>query len=165
MSAPDEGGAGRLEVGRTTKAHGLKGEVLVVLASDRTDRLAPGSVLYLDDIAHEVAGAHRHQDRWRVRFVGVDDRNAAEALRGTTVTADPLPSDDGEIWVHEVIGAEVGLPDGTVVGTVAEVQANPAHDLLVLDDGTLVPEVFVTDSAGLPERLVIDPPEGLLDLG
>lgn len=165
MSEIADGPGPRLEVGRTTKAHGLKGEVLLVLASDRTDRLDPGSVLYLDDEAHEVVTAHRHQDRWRVRFAGVDDRTAAEALRGRVVTADPLPSDDGEIWVHEVIGAEVALADGSVVGTVAEVQANPAHDLLVLDDGTLVPEVFVTDASGLPERVVIDPPEGLLDLG
>ena len=54
------------------------------------------------------------------------------------------------------------LADGTAVGTVDEVQANPAADLLVLDSGALVPVVFVTEHARRP--LTIDPPEGLLDL-
>jgi ribosomal 30S subunit maturation factor RimM len=51
---------------------------------------------------------------------------------------------------------------GNVLGRVAEVQANPAHDILVLDDGTLVPFVFVVEQ----ERgvLVVDPPDGLLDV-
>ena len=57
----------------------------------------------------------------------------------------------------------MALPDGTEVGRVASVQDNPAHELLVLDSGALVPVVFVTDASGLPERVVIDPPEGLLD--
>ena len=40
--------------------------------------------------------------------------------------------------------------------------ANPAHDLLELDSGALVPVVFITAAA--PGRLTIDPPEGLFDL-
>jgi 16S rRNA processing protein RimM len=64
--------------------------------------------------------------------------------------------------VHELVGASVRLPDGTEVGTVAEVEANPASDLLVLDSGTLVPVVFITGQE--PGQVTIDPPEGLLDL-
>jgi 16S rRNA processing protein RimM len=64
--------------------------------------------------------------------------------------------------VHELIGATAVLVDGTEVGTVDGVEANPASDLLVLDSGALVPVVFVT--AHEPGRVTIDPPEGLLDL-
>ena len=51
---------------------------------------------------------------------------------------------------------------GNTLGRVAEVQANPAHDILVLDDGVLVPMVFVVDRQ--PGVLVVDPPDGLLDV-
>jgi len=101
-----------------------------------------------------------------VQFEGLLDRNAAEAWRGTLLRAEasdePLGDDDDGIWVHELIGAAVHLPDGTEVGTVVEVQANPASDLLVLDSGALVPVVFVTAHA--PGTVTIDPPEGLLEI-
>ena len=63
--------------------------------------------------------------------------------------------------MHELVGAQVLLADGTAVGTVVEVEANPASDLLVLDDGALVPVVFITAQA--PGRVTIDPPDGLLE--
>ena len=56
----------------------------------------------------------------------------------------------------------VAVMDATSRGQVVAVLSNPANDLLELDDGTLVPEVFVTDASGLPGHLVVDPPEGLL---
>lgn len=160
MSEP----APRLEVGRVDRAHGLRGEVVVSLTTDRDERVGPGAKLWVGPTVREVVASRPHQGRWIVAFADVEDRNAADALRGETLTAEPLDTDDGTMWVHELVGAEVLLADGTVVGTVAEVHDNPAHDLLVLDGGTLVPAVFVTDSSGLPERVVIDPPEGLLDL-
>ncbi len=145
------------------KAHGLKGDVSVSLSTDRVERVAPGSRLFVGDAEHEVArSTHQPPDRWIVGFAGVGDRTAAEALRGAVLSADPLDADEGEMWVHELVGAAVVLPDGRAVGVVEAVQDNPAHELLVLDTGDLVPVVFVTDAAGLPERVVIDPPEGLL---
>ncbi len=153
----------RLEVGRVHKAHGLKGDVSVSLTTDRRERVEPGSRLFVDDVEREVVrSAHQPPDRWIVGFAGVADRTAAEALRGAVLTAEPLAAEDDELWVHELVGAAVALTDGTVVGVVESVQDNPAHDLLVLDTGDLVPAVFVVDGSELPERVVIDPPEGLL---
>jgi 16S rRNA processing protein RimM len=98
-----------------------------------------------------------------VRFVGVDDREGADLLRGKLVEADALPEPpDGGLWVHELIGSEVRDRSGVSVGHVVSVEANPAHDLLVLDGGALVPMVFVVSSeSGV---VVIDPPDGLFDL-
>lgn len=158
MALPD----GLLEVGRIDKVHGLQGEVVVTLTSDRTERLAPGSRLWVGDAEREVLTSRPHQQRWLVRFAGAERREDVEALRGAVLRAAPLDADDGSLWVHELIGATVTLPDGTEVGTVTAVQENPAHDLLVLDGGDLVPVVFVTDGSDLPGRVVIDPPEGLL---
>lgn len=153
----------RLEVGRVHKAHGLKGDVNVSLTTDRLERVEPGSRLFVDGVEHEVArSTTQPPDRFIVGFVGIADRTAAEALRGAVLTAAPLDAEEDELWVHELVGATVALTDGTAVGVVEAVQDNPAHDLLVLDTGDLVPVVFVVDGSELPDRVVIDPPEGLL---
>ncbi len=155
-------GAERLEVARVGRAHGLKGEVAVTLLSDREERLAVGAELADGDRPLVVASARRHQQRWLVRFAGIDDRTAAEELRGRVLTAVALPTEADELWVHDLVGREVEDTHGRVVGTVRAVQANPASDLLVLDDERLVPLTFVVGHRGA--RVVVDPPEGLLDL-
>jgi 16S rRNA processing protein RimM len=164
MGAPGTGD--RLVVGRVGRAHGLRGEVAVRFSSNRPERAAPGAVLYADDRELVVTTSRPHQDRMLVRFEGVDDRTAAEALQGRELTAAPLGDDvvldDDELWVHEVVGAEVQDRSGATVGRVVAVDANPAHDILVLDGGALVPVVFVIEQRdGI---VVIDPPDGLFDL-
>lgn len=151
-----------LEVGRVVRPHGLRGEVVVEMVSDRPERLAAGSVLHGGSAPLEVAAARPHQGRSIVAFVGVVDREGAEALRGTVLRAPPLEDPD-VLWVHELIDADVVDAGGTPLGRVVAVEANPASDLLVLDTGPLVPLRFVTGRA--PGRLTVDVPEGLLDLG
>ena len=151
-----------LEVGRIVKAHGIRGEVIVDLISNRPEeRLAPGSVLSSDRGDLEVLTATPHQGRWIVAFAGVEDRNAAETYRGVVLSAEPIEGDDDTLWVHELIGAEVFDLGGRSYGPVEAVEANPASDLLVLSGDRLVPLVFV--KTRLPGRVVIDPPPGLLD--
>jgi 16S rRNA processing protein RimM len=157
VSGPD-----RLEIGRIGRAHGLRGEVAVALTTDRSERLDPGAVVYAGDRALVVAGARRHADRWLVRFEGVHDRDAAEALRGALLTGDPLPTGADELWVHELIGAVVRNAAGAELGRVIAVEANPASDLLVLEGEVLVPMRFVVEQRD--GVVVVDPPEGLLDV-
>jgi 16S rRNA processing protein RimM len=153
--------ASRLEVGRIGRPHGLRGEVVVTLTTDRAERLADGSHLETDARTLVVAASRPHRMRWLVRFEGVTDRDAAEALRGSILYADALPSGDEELWVHELIGASVRDRDGHDLGTVEAVEANPASDLLVLDGERLLPLAFVVEhGAGL---IVADPPDGLWD--
>lgn len=153
-----------LEVGRIVKVHGLRGEVLVELFSDFPDRLSAGSVLIRDDGGEMTVESSRlHQGRWLVSFRGVAGREAAEALGRPTLLAErrEVP---GAMWIDELEGCTVELEDGTVVGSVVAVEANPASDLLVLTTGALVPLRFVVSHE--PRiRIVIDPPEGLLELG
>ncbi len=151
-----------LEVGRVVKAHGLAGEVIVGLVTDRVERVAPGTVLTTDRGPLEITGSRPHQGRWIVSFAGVASREAAERLRGVILHAEPLDDPDA-LWVHELIGADAVLPDGTRAGLVDAVEDNPAGDLLVLDTGALVPVRFVVGWDD-ERRLVIDPPAGLLDL-
>lgn len=157
MSEPD-----LVEVARVGKPHGLKGEVVVKLVTDREERVAPGTVLHTEQGDLVVATSRRHQQRWLVRFEGSASREDAEALRGLVLQAEPLDDPD-EMWVHDLVGAEVVLAaTGERVGTCVSLVANPASDLLELDGGSLIPVVFVTEHT--PGRVVVDPPEGLLDL-
>jgi 16S rRNA processing protein RimM len=150
-----------LEVGRIVKPHGIRGEVIVDLSTNRTERVDAGSVLSSDVGDLEVLYSSPHQHRWIVAFKGVEDRNRAEELRGTVLRAEPIEGeDDDTLWVHELVGARVYDTNGLFYGSVLEVEANPASDLLVLAQG-LVPLTFVVEQA--PERVVIDPPEGLLE--
>ena len=120
-----------LEVGRIVKAHGIRGEVIVELVSNRPDlRLAPGSVLSSSRGDLEVLTSTPHQNRWIVAFRGVEDRNTAETYRDTVLTAEPVEGEDDTLWVHELIGSEVFDLNGRSYGPVEAVEANPASDLL-----------------------------------
>jgi 16S rRNA processing protein RimM len=151
-----------LQIGRITRAHGLGGEVVVVLVTDRLERVAPGSVLDADGRRLTVTASRPHQRNHIVSFEGVGDRDAAEQLQGATLRA-PVIDDPNELWVHELIGARVVTIDGADVGVVDAVEANPASDILVLDNGALVPARFVVEQRD-DTTVVIDPPEGLFDL-
>jgi 16S rRNA processing protein RimM len=151
-------------VGRITKAHGLKGEVVVALSTTEASRVEVGATLWAGDRELRVSSSRPHQDRWIVQFAGVAGREAADDLRGTILTAPPVDADDPDaLWVHELIGAAVVDVAGRSRGRVDAVQANPASDLLVLDSGVLVPLTFVVGWIERPRVLEIDPPTGLFD--
>jgi 16S rRNA processing protein RimM len=152
-----------LEVGRVAKAHGLKGEVIVSLSTDRVERMQSGFVFATARGPLEIVTAKRHQERWRVQFRGVADRNAADALHGLVLLADPI-EDPEAFFVHELIGAAVVDRDGKHLGTVESVEANAASDLLVLDSGPLIPLVFVKERRQGIGELVVELPDGLLEL-
>jgi 16S rRNA processing protein RimM len=151
-----------LEVGRVGRAHGLRGEVHVVAVTNVAERFEPGSRLLVGDRPVVVRSSRVAGSGFVVRFDGVDDRNAAEALRGATVRAEARDAADDELFAHDLIGAEVRDRAGARIGSVESVQANPAHDLLVLENGTLIPVVFVVEQAA--GVVIVDLPEGLLDL-
>jgi 16S rRNA processing protein RimM len=162
-----------LEVGRIARAHGLQGEVVVELVTNRIERLAPGSVLVSELPALGPAGKARrrdlkvvstrpHQHRYIVVIEGVSSREAAEALHGARLLAAPAATDDGEgLYVHDLIGSEVFERSGVRRGVVTAIEANPASDLLVVEERWYVPMRFVVEqSAG---RIVVEVPEGLFE--
>jgi 16S rRNA processing protein RimM len=154
-----------LEVGRITRAHGLRGEVVVVLTTDREERLAPGSVLSSDRGELVVRAARRHQDRWIVAFEGLATREDADRLRATVLRAaalDDAEGDPDELWLHQLVGAGVVTVGGDEVGRCVAVVPNPAADLIELEGGALVPVTFVVGHGD--GRITIDPPDGLFDL-
>jgi len=156
VTVPDE-----LEIGRVDKPHGVRGEVVVSLVTNRVERLAPGTVLSSSRGPLTVVTSREHLGRFIVAFEGVSDRTAADRIRGAVLTAPPV-DDDEELWVHDLVGAEVVDQHGVARGRVEAVQANPASDLLVLEGGALVPVRFVT-AVDPGVRVDVDVPAGLFD--
>jgi 16S rRNA processing protein RimM len=152
-----------LQVGRMVKPHGLRGDVIVSLTTNRDERVAPGSVLMTaEGHQYRVVRSSSHQGRFIVTFDGVEGIDAAEGLRDTALFAPPMEDPD-TLWIHDLIGSVVADTGGTELGTVVSVEANPASDLLVLDGGGLIPLRFVVGSVP-GERVTVDIPDGLLDL-
>ncbi|QNG19222.1 ribosome maturation factor RimM [Rhodococcus triatomae] len=171
-----------LVVGRVAKSHGIRGELVVEVRTDEPeDRFAVGSVLRgrrpRDERteSYTVEAVREHSGRLLLRLRGIDDRTAADALRGVLFVIDSgelEPTDDpDEFYDHELEGLTVRLADGTEVGTVTEVLHSAAGELLsvrrVGDDTheLLVPFVsaIVTSVSTTDGTVVIEPPEGLLD--
>lgn len=156
-----------LEIGRVTRPHGLRGQVVVELWSNRPERMAPGAVWHGPHGPLEVAHASRlpragGHERWLVSLRQIGDRAGAEALRDAVLRAAPIDDDDA-LWVHELVGSRVLDAEGSPLGVVEVVEANPASDLLVLDSGRLlIPLRFVV--ARGEGWLRVDLPDGLLDL-
>jgi 16S rRNA processing protein RimM len=136
---------------------------VVQLWTDLTERLSPGSVLTTPRGPLTVEWAKPFQDRWIVQFEGIVDRSQAERMRGIELAA-PAVDVPGKLWVHELVGARVVDLAGTSLGTVSAVESNPASDLLVLEEGGLIPLRFVTERDPDAGTLTVDIPEGLLDL-
>ncbi|PJN21249.1 ribosome maturation factor RimM [Kitasatospora sp. CB02891] len=167
----------QLVVGKIGRAHGIRGDVSVEVRTDEPElRLGPGAVLLTDPAGIgplTVESGKVHSGRLLLRFAGVKDRTAAEALRGTFLIAevDPeeTPDDPDEYYDHQLIGLDVVLTDGTLIGELTEVVHLPYQDLLTVlrPDGTevLIPFVEqIVPTIDLDEqRAVITPPPGLID--
>ena len=155
---------GLLEVGRVGKPHGVRGDLFVSFTSDVESRHAVGSVLTVVEPAGTrelvIATVRAQQDRHVVHFEGIDDRNVAEKLVNRFLYAVPIDdTDDDAIWVHELIGSLVVDAAGREWGRCTGVIQNPAHDILEIEGGILVPMPFVVSCSN--GTTVIDPPEGL----
>jgi 16S rRNA processing protein RimM len=168
----------QLVVGRIGRAHGIRGDVFVAVRTDDPEaRFAAGSVLATDPAEVgplTVAQARDHSGNLVVSFAGYSDRTAAETLRGVrlVIDSDDLPPSDDpdEFHDHELVGLAAELGDGTRLGTVTEVVHGPAGDLLAIErEGggeALVPFIreFVPEVHLGAGRVVVTPPEGLLEL-
>jgi 16S rRNA processing protein RimM len=166
-----------IAVGRIGPARGVRGDVFVEPWTDAPDeRFAPGSVVRTDPADAgplTVETASSAGGKLVVRFAGVDDRTAAEGLRGVrlVIGADERPplEDPDEYYDSDLIGLAARTVGGTDLGPVTDVLHAGGATYLVLDrDGAerLVPFVAavvptVDVAGGIVE---IDPPEGLLEL-
>ena len=174
---------GFLVVGHLTKPHGIHGEILVKPLTDHPEgTFAPGVVLFLADASGQdpdpdlpplvVAGARHVRTGVLVEFQEIESRTEAEVLRGRYLlrdVAEVAPLEEGEVFQHQLLGMEVVTVDGRSLGTVREVYDLAPTELLEVRGGgreTMIPfrKEIVREVDPEARRIVVDPPEGLLDL-
>ncbi|WP_199582896.1 ribosome maturation factor RimM [Blastococcus sp. TF02-09] len=169
-------------VGRIGRPHGVRGLATVEVRTDDPDlRFAPGTVLRTDPAARgplTVVDKRWHSGTLLLQLAApsgevYDARETVDTLRNTMllVPVAELPEieDPDAFYDHQLVGLSARLPDGSVIGEVTAVR-HEAQDLLVVRRGeggeVLVPFVAAivptVDVAG--GFLVVDPPEGLLEL-
>jgi 16S rRNA processing protein RimM len=129
--------AGQVTAGRVGRAHGLDGSFYV---DGVAEPLAPGTEVTVAGRATRVERRAGTDARPILRVSGVDDRDAAEALRGERILVDGGDLAEGEYLTADLVGCEV-----PGVGEVRRVIAGPSCDVLeVGEEGVLVP--FVSDA-------------------
>jgi 16S rRNA processing protein RimM len=159
--------APRAVLGTVGKPFGLAGDVYIWLDPDLGDSLVAGQCCEAGSRTLEVANVRRHRGRPVVRFVGIDDREAALELRGLTLEVDraTIAADTDTVWADDVLGREVVDATGALVGVVDAILDGAAHDFLVVarpDGGELLIPV-VAELVDLAEPVVVHGPPGLVD--
>ena len=164
-------------VGRIGRPHGVRGLATVEVRTDDPDlRFAPGTALTTDPPERgpiTVVGRKWHSGTLLLRLEGVDSREAAEAVRNTelVVAVSDLPEieDPDSYYDHQLVGLTARLPDGGVLGEI-DVVRHEAQDLLVVRR-TEGPDVLIPFVSAIVPTVdleggfvVVDPPEGLLEL-
>jgi 16S rRNA processing protein RimM len=170
-----------LVVGRVARAHGITGELVVDVRTDDPEvRFARGNTLRGrgshggPERSYTIESVRAHGGRLLLRLAGVDDRDSADALRGTLFLVDtgdlPPITEPDEYYDHQLEGLRVRTVDGADIGTVAEVLHTAGGELLSVktEAGAEILVPFVTamvPTVSLADGVVeIDPPDGLLDL-
>ena len=157
----------RVAVGRVARAHGVRGRLLVTPYNAESTSLSSVKRLWLEGRAYEVARAERVNLGFLVAVKGIDDRDAADALRGKEVEVerDELPKlSEDEVYAIDLIGYEVVDPQGRARGVVEDLEEAGPQDLLKLKGGALVPLGLVKEVMSDSRRIVIEVPEGLFEL-
>lgn len=134
-------------VGRITRAHGVQGELAVLVISEVPGRFADGATVWLEDgRTLTVESSRPHKDRLLVRFREVQSREQAEALqRALLIVPESLSPElpEGSWWDHRIVGLALETDTGRSLGTVRDVIHTAANDVwsAVDEDGveTLVP--------------------------
>jgi 16S rRNA processing protein RimM len=165
-------------IGEITKPYGVRGEVRVTPLTDDPERFCRLAECVLWDASRDeretrrITMARRHGEAVVLGFDGCRTADAAAALVGRFVALpreSALPPPAGRFYPWQLEGCRVLTDDGRDVGRVSGIQQGPAQDLWIVSDGSVerlipaVPEIVSeVDLAG--RRVVIRPPEGLLEL-
>ena len=163
----------QLVVGRIGRAHGVLGEATIEVQTDDPDiRFQIGNKLTLDDGKQLTIRSSRwHNQILLLAFDGIADRNQIEELRDQLISSDvDLDSlAPGEYHFQQLIGCEVFQQNGELIGAVDEIVKLPGQDLLSANRAgaqVLIPMVkqIIIEIDVLAKKIVVNPPEGLLDV-
>ncbi len=163
-------------LGTVVRPHGLRGELKVRPWTERPENIRQYRRLYLapdsaaDMIACTNAGTRVSGDTVILRLLECTDRTRAEQLVGLHVwlsAADLPPAEEGEWYLHDLIGKQARTAAGEVIGIITGVVSSKAQDMFVLRNGDeefLIPAVRAFIAAMDEQGIVLDLPPGLLEI-
>ena len=163
-------------VGKVAKPHGLRGEVKIFAYSDEAETLLNyGKIVLVGDSGQLSPALHVEKARLQGKTVvlkieSINDRNRAEELHGlgVLVNKDDLQKvKDGEYYWFQFYGLPVFTEDGLELGTITSIFSNGAQDIMVIHKGKneyLIPILDTIIKEHTDEKVVIDPPSGILDI-
>ena len=164
-------------VGHVARPHGIRGDVIVNPETDFPEaRFAVGAELFVqrNGTVERITVTRTRMQAGRpvIGLSGVSDMNGALTFAGAEirVPVDRLTAlPPGVYYRHDLVGCQVVTRDGTVVGTVREVEGTMGGSRLVLETPTgevLVPlaDDICVSIRPSERRIVIEPPDGLLEL-
>ena len=162
MAAPATD-VGRISLAAVAGAHGIQGEVRLKLFTDSAESLSRHAKLLVGGVERRLLKVRGDNKGAVARFDGVDDRTAAEALRGSLVEIDRAalpPLGEGEYYHADLIGIPCVDSEGNALGTVVAVENFGAGDILEIEkpDGKRAMIPFRPGIADLePGKVVADP--------
>jgi 16S rRNA processing protein RimM len=136
MSVPATGGEGRIALAAVAGAHGVKGEVRLKLFTDSAQNLSQQAKLLVGGTERKLLAIREGGKTSVARFDGINDRSAAEALRGSLVEIDRdalPPLEEGEYYHSDLVGLACVDQHGADFGTVSAVENFGAGDLLEVE--------------------------------
>lgn len=164
-------------IAKIVRTRGLKGEVVAEILTDFPDRFESlGEVTGLDPSGGRVELTIEkfwfQSGRIVLKFAGYDTIESAEPLRYLEICvpeSETVQLEEGEYFDWELSGCRVETADGTQIGEVRELMRTGGTELLVVESqgrDYLIPfaESICVEVDVETRRIVIDPPEGLLDL-
>jgi 16S rRNA processing protein RimM len=165
-------------IGEIMRPHGLAGTLRVKALTDRPERFEGLADCVVWDPQADIRARRviervsRQRETILLKLAEVDGVAAASALIGRLVAVpegDALPLPKGQFYPWQLAGCRVETEDGKPVGRVTGIEYGPAQDLWIVAAGgrerlvPAVPEIVVAVDLGA-RRVVIRPPEGLLEL-
>jgi 16S rRNA processing protein RimM len=165
-----------IPLGEIVTTHGIAGWLKLKSYNPRTTVLTSTLQIWLEKeglrSVHGIEASRPYKGQFLVKLSGVDNMSDAEKRVGSTLwvaeqSLASLPS--GQYYHYQVIGLEVFDTEGKRIGVVARTWSTPAGELYVVDGGFkehLIPAVKeIIEKVDLAAgKMVINPPEGLLDL-
>jgi 16S rRNA processing protein RimM len=163
-------------IAKIVKPRGLRGEVVADLLTDFRDRFdGLESVIAIapDGTRADlrIENFWFQKDRIILKFVSVDTVEKADELRNLEICvpeSDAVELDKGEFFEWQLEGCEVETVEGDVIGTVRELMRTGGTEILVVESDDreyLIPfaEAICTTVDVDKKKIVVDPPEGLLE--
>lgn len=155
-------------IGQIVAPHGVRGDVRIYPDTDFPKRFLKMKYGYIDGKKYEVESARLHKRVVLMKFVGVDDRNAAELLVKKDLQVpreDLVPLQKGQHYIYDILGSAVYDLQDHELGKLTDVLRTGSNDVYVVtgDDGketllAAIPDVIksIDESA---KKIVVDPPE------